>query len=178
MRWKLFDRLSRAVVTVSALALVLLVALTGWQVWGRYVLNDTPTWTEKAALLLILVVALPMAAVGLRENFHLGIGFAVDLLPPRARRWVGMANSVLIGGFGIMMIVGSWPLVQGTWGRDIPLIGLPQGLQYAPLVVAGGLIAAFMAERLWFAFRAEPDDPPPAPTPLPRAGDAVRTRTR
>ena len=177
MRWRLFDHLSRAVVTVSALALVALVALTGWQVWGRYVLNDTPTWTEKAALLLVLVVALPMAAVGLREDFHLAIGFAVDRLPPCARRWVGMANAVALGAFGVMMVVGSWPLVRGTWGRDIPLIGLPQGLQYAPLIVAGALIAAFMAERLWFAWRTGPEDAPPEdPTPLPRAADAARPR--
>jgi TRAP-type C4-dicarboxylate transport system permease small subunit len=168
MLWKLFDHLARAVVAVSAVALVLLVVFTGWQVWGRYVLNDTPTWTEKAALLLILIVALPMAAVGLRENFHLGIDFVVDALPPRAARVLRMVNAAILMGFGAMMIVGSWPLVVGTWGRAIPLIGLPQGLQYAPLIVTGGLIVLFMAERLWFLIRGA--DPVPPPTD-PRAGD-------
>lgn len=168
MLWKPFDHLARAVVAVSAVALVLLVVFTGWQVWGRYVLNDTPTWTEKAALLLILIVALPMAAVGLRENFHLGIDFVVDALPPRAARVLRMVNAAILMGFGAMMIVGSWPLVVGTWGRAIPLIGLPQGLQYAPLIVTGGLIVLFMAERLWFLIRGA--DPVPPPTD-PRAGD-------
>ncbi len=155
-RWRLFDRLSWAVVFLSGIALILLVGFTGWQVWGRYVLNDTPTWTEKLALLLILIVSLPMAAVGLRENFHLGISFAAELLPARAQYWLGIVNAVLLAGFGVAMIVGSWPLVIGTWGRDIPLIGVPQGLQYVPLIVAGALIVAFMVERLWFALRAGP----------------------
>ena len=101
MHWKPFDHLSRAVVAFSSVALVLLVVFTGWQVWGRYVLNDTPTWTEKAALLLILMVALPMAAVGLRENFHLGIDFVSDLLPARARLWLKVVNSVVLGVFGV-----------------------------------------------------------------------------
>ena len=153
MRWKAFDHLSLAVIFISANALILLVGLTGWQVWGRYVLNDTPTWTEKAALLLILFVTLPMAAVGLRENFHLGIGYLVDLLPARLQRWCEILNAFVIAGFGLVMIFGSWPLVKGTWGRDIPLIGLPQGLQYVPLIVSGVLIVAFMLERVWFAVR-------------------------
>lgn len=158
MRWKAFDYLSLAVVFISANALILLVGFTGWQVWGRYVLNDTPTWTEKAALLLILFVTLPMAAVGLRENFHLGIGYLVDLLPSRMQRWCEILNAFVIAGFGLVMIFGSWPLVKGTWGRDIPLIGLPQGLQYVPLIVSGVLIVAFMLERVWFAVRQPATD--------------------
>lgn len=156
MHWKAFDRLSSAVVLFSSIALILLICFTGWQVWGRYVMNDTPTWTEKAALLLILLVSLPMAAVGLRENFHLGIDFAVRPLPEPARRWIERLNCVILGVFGAYMIFGSWPLVKGTWGRDIPLIGVPQGLQYLPLMVCGALVVAFMVERLWFSFHGAP----------------------
>lgn len=159
MSWKIFDHLSKGVVYLSSIALILLVGFTGWQVWGRYVLNDTPTWTEKMALLLILIVALPMAAVGLRERFHLGIGFMIELLPRRIQKWVEITNAVLIGGFGCIMIVGSWPLVKGTWGRAIPLLGLPQGLQYVPLIICGVLIVLFMIERLWFAIRNDSSTP-------------------
>ena len=159
MGWTPLDHVARAVVLVSAVALVMLVAFAGWQVWGRYVLNDTPTWTEKAALLLVLMVALPMAAVGLRENTHLGIDILPDLLRPRARRRLRMANAVVLGAFGVAMIVGSWPLVTGTWGRAIPLLGLPQGLQYAPLVLTGGLVVLFQAERLWLLWHGhDPHD--------------------
>ncbi|MEO9781872.1 MAG: TRAP transporter small permease [Sedimentitalea sp.] len=160
MRWKALDHLARCVVAFSSVALVLLVVLTGWQVWGRYVLNDTPTWTEKAALLLILIVALPMAAIGLRENFHLGIGYVSDLLPPKSQRALEIANSLVLGGFGVAMVFGSWPLVIGTWGRDIPLLGLPQGLQYAPLILTGSLIVLFMVERVWFLAKGIDPAPP------------------
>lgn len=161
MRWKFIDHLARAVTGISSVALVMLVVFTGWQVWGRYVLNDTPTWTEKAALLLILIVALPMAAVGLRENFHLGIDYVADLLPRHARRVLNIVNSLVLGGFGVAMMFASWPLVIGTWGRKIPLIGLPQGLQYAPLILTGGLIVLFMVERVWFLLQGEDPDPGP-----------------
>ncbi|MEH6833095.1 MULTISPECIES: TRAP transporter small permease [Falsihalocynthiibacter] len=160
MYWKAVDHIARAVVGISSVALVLLVVFTGWQVWGRYVLNDTPTWTEKAALLLVLIVCLPMAAVGLRENFHLGIDYLTDYLGPKARRILKTANTVVLGFFGVAMMVESWPLVVGTWGRDIPLLGLPQGLQYAPLILTGGLIVLFMVERVWFLWMGDEMDPP------------------
>lgn len=168
MHWKAFDHIARTVTGISSVALVLLVVFTGWQVWGRYVLNDTPTWTEKAALLLILMVALPMAAVGLRENFHLGIDYIMDFLPQNARRILQIVNSLVLGGFGVAMMFGSWPLVVGTWGRAIPLLGLPQGLQYAPLILTGALIVLFMVERIWFLLQGI--DPDSAQNDL-RSGD-------
>ncbi|WP_308917579.1 TRAP transporter small permease [Jannaschia sp. LMIT008] len=164
-RWTFLDPLARVVVAISAVSLVALVVLTGWQVWGRYVLNDTPTWTEKAALLLILVVTLPMAAVGLRENTHLGLDLLVDALPRPARRAVRMLGALAVGVFGVWMIFGSWPLVERTWGRLIPLLPLPQGVQYLPLMITGALIAIFMAERIWMLARGWeplPDLGPPA----------------
>lgn len=158
MYWKAIDHIARTVTGISSVALVTLVVLTGWQVWGRYILNDTPTWTEKAALLLILIVALPMAAVGLRENFRLGIDYIMDFLPRNARRILKIVNSFVLGVFGVAMIFGSWPLVIGTWGRDITLLGLPQGLQYAPLILTEGLIVMFMVERIWFLLQGSDSD--------------------
>ncbi|SFP40345.1 TRAP transporter small permease [Tranquillimonas alkanivorans] len=153
MRFKVLDYLVTLVVAVSGGALVLLVAITGWQVYGRYVLNDTPTWAERLSLLLILIVALPLSAVGLRENIHLGISYIVEMLPRRAQYGFELLRTLLLGAFGVAMSVYSYELVVGTWNRAIPLLGVPQGVQYLPLVITGGLIVIFMAERMWFLLR-------------------------
>lgn len=158
MRWKLLDRLSGAVIFLGGVALITLIVIAGWQVWGRYVLNDTPTWAERLSLLLILVVTLPIAAVGLREDFHLGISFVVELLPRRMQRWVKIFNACVLGGFGMAMTWFSWVLVDGTWNRDIPLLGVPQAIQYLPLVLCGALIVVFMAERLAGLLRADAEN--------------------
>lgn len=148
MQFKLLDRLAAVIIVLGGVALIVLIAITGYQVWGRYVLNDTPTWAERLALLLILVVSLPVAAVGLRENFHLGLSFVLQVLPRRIRRVVEMINAVILLGFGVAMVRFSWVLVSGTWDRDIPLLGIPQAFQYLPLVLCGALIVIFMGERL------------------------------
>lgn len=148
MHFKILDRLAASIIVLGGIALIVLIAITGYQVWGRYVLNDTPTWAERLSLLLILVVSLPVAAVGLRENFHLGISFVLDLLPSRLRQTVEILNSFILAGFGVAMARYSWILVDGTWNRKMPLIGLPQAFQYLPLVVCGVLIFVFMGARL------------------------------
>jgi TRAP-type C4-dicarboxylate transport system permease small subunit len=149
MRPSLLDRLAGYIIVLGGVSLVILIAITGYQVWGRYVLNDTPTWAERLALLLILFVSLPVAAVGLRENFHLGITFVLDRLPRKLRRVVEMLNALILLGFGGAMAWFSWVLVRGTWNRDIPLLGIPQAFQYLPLVLCGVLIAIFMAARFY-----------------------------
>lgn len=156
MRWRSVDYLAAAVIFLGAVALIVLVGITGWQVWGRYVLNDTPTWAERLALLLILVVSLPIAAVGLREEFHLGISFLLEMLPPRGQRVLKIINAAILWLFGFAMAWHSWTLVAGTWNRNIPLLGVPQAFQYLPLVLCGGLIVLFMTERLYFLLRGAP----------------------
>ena len=41
------DLLAKGCVGVAGTGLVVLVAIFGWLVWGRYVMNDTPTWVEQ-----------------------------------------------------------------------------------------------------------------------------------
>ncbi len=148
MRWKFNDWIASAAVFIGSLSLIGLIGLIGYQVWGRYVLNDSPTWAESLALMLVLMVSLPIAALGLRENFHLGISFFLERLSPRLQRSVEFANALVLCGFGASMAWYSTDLVIGTWNRQIPLLGLPQGLKYVPLVICGTLIVLFMLERM------------------------------
>ena len=57
---RLIDRaggfLSGLLGLVAALALFALVPLAGWLVFGRYILNASPTWVEGTSLILMLVV--------------------------------------------------------------------------------------------------------------------------
>ena len=84
---RLFDALAWLVYALASLLMAALVVMAGWQVWGRYIMNNTPTWTEQATLLSLLYITLPLAAVGIRENFHLAVEILPDLLGPKALLW-------------------------------------------------------------------------------------------
>ena len=59
-RW--LEVLARIAIHIAAFAMLGLVAVQGWQVFARYVINDSPGWTEPLTILpasWILLLPLP-----------------------------------------------------------------------------------------------------------------------
>jgi TRAP-type C4-dicarboxylate transport system permease small subunit len=147
--------LSRLLKPIATLALWLagigVVAMTvavAWQVFGRYVMNDTPTWTEPAVLLLMSWFILLGSAVGVRERDHIGFEVGLAHAPPALRFAMRLVVEVLVLGFGAAMLVYGWQLAAGTWGANLPLLGVPQGMSYVPVAVGGALIILFAIEKI------------------------------
>jgi TRAP-type transport system small permease protein len=153
---------------LSSLAMAALVAAAGWQVWGRYVLNSSPTWTEQAALLLILYIALPLAAVGIRQKFHLAVELVPEMLPPRWRYWQEMLILAGLGFYGWVMASAGIELMTRTAAQAIPLIGWSRAYTYLPIAISGVLTVIFVAEHVAWAI-ADPkraSEPSSAPFSL------------
>ena len=133
---------------VTGLALVVLTVIFGWLVFGRYVLNATPTWVEQAALLLVMLIAFLGAAVGVHENTHLSVSILRTAVPRHLRSVLVVISDVAMAGFGGLMLWYGWQLTLFKWGSLIPLIQVPEGLRSLPLTVGGGLILLFSLGHL------------------------------
>lgn len=141
------DVLSRLVLWAGGTGLVIITAAIAWQVWGRFVLNDTPSWTEPLAQFLMLWSILLVAAVGVRERFHLGLDLIRDVVPEPVRVVMDLLSYVVVGGFGVAMVWNGAELVAGTWSATVPVLGIPEGASYLSIVVSGALIVIFSIER-------------------------------
>ena len=133
---------------LTGVSLVVLTVIFGWLVFGRYVLNATPTWVEQAALLLVMVIAFIGAAVGVHEHVHLSVTTLRSSVPPRVRAVFVAMTDLLLAGFGTLMLWYGAQLTIFKWGSNIPLIQLPEGLRSLPLTVGGGLILLFSLGHL------------------------------
>ena len=133
------------------LAVVLLVAVilcVQWQVFGRYVLNDTPTWAENLALLLVLFVTCFGVAVGVRDAGHIGLESLVCLLPEKWQRRIEFLIHGLVGAFGALMVHGGWLWATSKWGEKKPMLPVPDGIDFVPIIIAGALIVLFSIEHV------------------------------
>ena len=74
-----------------------IVACVPFQVFGRYVMNDTPTWAEALALVLVIWVTMFGAAVGVRDAGHIGMESLLVLVPDRVRSKLEIVIHVLVG---------------------------------------------------------------------------------
>jgi TRAP-type C4-dicarboxylate transport system permease small subunit len=140
--------LSKLSLILAVIGLIAVILCVQWQVIGRYVFNDTPTWAEALALLLVLFVTAFGLAVGVRDAGHIGLESLVVLLPEAWQRRIEILIHVLVGSFGVMMVYGGWQWMVGKWGEKKPMLPVPDGIDYLPLVIAGALIVLFSIEHI------------------------------
>ncbi len=132
----------------SMTGLFVIIAIVGYQVFGRYVLNDSPTWAENLALVLILYVTLIGAAVGVRDAGHIGMESIIVLLPERVRHKIEMVIHVCVALFGAAMVYNGCILGASVAAYKLANINLSEAWRYVPLVFSGVLIILFSLEHL------------------------------
>ncbi|MBV1790685.1 TRAP transporter small permease [Marinobacterium sp. D7] len=145
---RLLDLLARLAIILAGVCLVILVFSFGWLVFGRYVLNQTPTWVEQMSLLLVTAITFLAAAVGVHERTHLSVDLLSQFLSERGRLILALLVDLLLGVFGAALVWYGWDLVQFAWRKQIPLLDIPDGVRYIPMVVSGVLIVLFEVGRL------------------------------
>ena len=75
--------LARLCLRLGVAGMCLLIVAVLYQVIGRYVFNNTPTWAESGAVLLVLYVTMLGMAVGVRDAGHIGLESLLALAPAR-----------------------------------------------------------------------------------------------
>jgi TRAP-type transport system small permease protein len=140
--------LSKLCLMIAVVLLIAVIVSVQWQVFGRYVLNDTPTWAEAMALLLVLFVTAFGLAVGVRDAGHIGLESMVVLLPEVWQRRIELLIHALVGLFGALMVYGGWVWASAKWNEKKPMLPVPDGIDYVPLIIAGVLIVLFSIEHI------------------------------
>ncbi|GAB3346574.1 TRAP transporter small permease [Marilutibacter aestuarii] len=146
---RLLDRLASLSIGVAGIALLGLVVVQGWQVFARYVLNDSPSWTEPVTLLLLATAMSLGAAAAVHEDRHFRFHLLAQALPEPARRGSERLTAVVtiaIGG-----VLAAWGTRLLLDGIDIRMAGapLPQSIAFLPLSLGGALMVLFALPRLW-----------------------------
>ena len=145
---RFLDLLSKLALWAAGIGLVAMTAFVAWQVFCRYILNDSPSWTEPGAVLLMSWFIFLGAAVGVRENYHLGFDVLLYVLPSAGKRVLRMISDIVILAFGIGMVWYGSQLVALTWNTTLPSLGISGAHDYFPVVGGGFLICLFAAERI------------------------------
>jgi len=142
------DTIAWATIFAGCLALAGMAAVQAWQVFARYVLNDSPGWTEPVALLLLNTVMMLGAAIGVRMASHFRFGMVVLLMPPSIQRVVLALMNALIAAIGVLLAWWGARLTADGWDVAMAGTALPQGAMLLPLCIGGVLMALFALERI------------------------------
>jgi TRAP-type C4-dicarboxylate transport system permease small subunit len=134
-------------VLVVAMVLVMLGALSA-QVLLRYAFNITLGWSEELSLCLFTWTVLLMAALGVRDGFHVRMSLLIQRLPPSPRLAAEQAIHFATAAVGCFLAWSGWRYFADTHGTTSAAIGYPIELLHASALACGVLIALFALEAL------------------------------
>ncbi|WP_337244510.1 TRAP transporter small permease [Luteimonas sp. gir] len=150
---RLLERIAHLAIAIAATALFGLVVVQGWQVFARYVINDSPSWTEPVTLLLLSTAMSLGAAAGVHTNRHFGFYLLHDHVRPAVRRGIDLLVPLVIAAIGA--VIAWWGALLLLDGLHIKAAGaaMPQSINYLPLSIGGALMVVFAFNRFALALR-------------------------
>jgi TRAP-type C4-dicarboxylate transport system permease small subunit len=158
---RLNARISLFALLAAGMGLIAMTAIVAWTVFGRYVLNATPTWGEPVSLFLMLWFILLGGSVGVRELDHMGFDVGLHYTRGRWKAGLIIVNEALVTLFAFAMVWYGTELAAKVWSDRLPMIGISKGWDYVPIIAGGCLIALFSIEKLLLFFTGEALEPMP-----------------
>lgn len=155
---RLLSRVSTGALWLAGAGLVVMTVIVAYQVFMRYVINASPAWTEAGSIMIMSWFVFLGAAVGVRENFHMGFDVLLHVLPAGAKPWLRAISDIAIFAFAFGMVFYGGSLALRFWSTRIPVLGLPTSFTYFPIVISGLLMCLFSLERLLLRIAGEDVD--------------------
>ena len=141
------NTVSRWLVGFGSAGLLIMTAVIAWQVFGRFILSSSPSWTEQASLILMIWYVMFAAAAGVHEGFHIRIALLEEKLGERAKP-VLRAVALVVFVLGLVLLVYGAQLCWLVRGNVVPSLGISRAVAYIPLPVSGLLMALFALPQI------------------------------
>lgn len=137
---RLADAITYALNVVITCMMFVMCAVTIWQIFTRYVLNDASSWSEEVTRFTLLWMVLIGSAVVMRTGGHVTVTVLIDRLPARYLKWcLLLRDAAMLFTLGVVawygMAFAAMNAVQISPAMDIPLNYI-----YAALWVGSGLM--------------------------------------
>jgi TRAP-type C4-dicarboxylate transport system permease small subunit len=137
--------------------LVLLLAtmslLIGAQIFMRYVMGASLTWSEELARYCFIWATHVGVAYAVRKHMNISVTLGADMLPDRYRGYLNILAYVIFGVFAALVVKEGFFLMQKIFGfgQKSSSLGIPMGFVYMAPVVGFSLVLL----RLLQAIRGE-----------------------
>ena len=112
---KPLDRLNRAIVFLSAIALLVASCVLTYSVVLRYFSPQPTDWQDEFSVFLLIGVTFMSAAWVQSQRGHIGIEAVATLLPPSLDRWRLRLVDVASALFCAFFAWKSWTLLEEAW---------------------------------------------------------------
>ncbi len=157
---RILDFVSACAAAAAGVIMAAMTVVITWQIIGRFVLNDTPSWTEELTGTLIVYMTLIGAAAGVWSGGHIAIDLFTEKMPARLRRATNAGVFVLVAVFGAIMVFYGVKMMEVVRHWTNPTLQVTRAINYAAFPAAGALMCLFALARAFLG--AQPERGPEA----------------
>ncbi|MCR8551042.1 TRAP transporter small permease [Salipiger sp. P9] len=153
MKW-IDENLEEAVVVFL---MTLITGLIGLQIFMRYVMGASLSWSEELARYCFIWMSYIGVAYAVRRNVSIATTVLADALPSRGLRLaVSLFAHIVFAAFALLVVSQGITLVQkiSGFGQKSASLGLPMAYVYAAPVVGFALTLIRLMQRIVLDLRA------------------------
>jgi len=152
--------IDRSFEMIIATIFLLMVLVGGLQVFCRYILGNSLSWSEefqKYAHIWIIFLAIPM---GYKYKAHIGMNVLLDKMPKWWRKYFKVFVDLIWLVFGIILVVYTAKIMHFTREQSSPAMGIRMDMIYFCIMLGGAYIIFLALRKLavqFFKIRVQPE---------------------
>lgn len=133
------DRLEESLMVALLAGMVVLIGL---QVFMRYVMHASLSWSEELARYLFIWATYIGVSYGVRQRAHIRVTAGISWLGLRARLGVDVLTHLIFAAFAVIVIWQGWIMTAKItrFGQTSSSLGVPMGWVYAAPIVGFALV--------------------------------------
>lgn len=142
--------LSQSLHLLAGGSFLLMVALTCWQVFTRYILQNPSSWSEEMVSYLFAWMSLLGASIVVGERGHMNIPIVVERMGSGGRKFFAIFGEIVALAFAVVILVYGGIQITGlAMGQMTSALGVPIGIFYIVLPLSGVINIIYVALNIW-----------------------------
>lgn len=136
--------LTRLLNLLAGASFLVMVALTCWQVFTRYILGSPSSWSEELVSYMFAWMSLLGASIVTSERGHMNIPILADMAGPGPKKALLCLGEAVAFLFSLVILVlGGMQITKLAMGQTTSSLGAPIGVFYVVLPLCGVLNMLF-----------------------------------
>lgn len=136
--------LTRLLNILAGVCFLVMVVLTCWQVFTRYILGSPSSWSEELVSYMFAWMSLLGASIVTSERGHMNIPILVDMAGPGLKKALHCLGEIIAFLFSLVILVlGGAQIANLAMGQMTSSLGVPIGVFYVVLPLCGVLNMLF-----------------------------------
>ncbi|MBO8165025.1 MAG: TRAP transporter small permease [Brevibacillus sp.] len=137
---KIIDAINKIVSIVLSVLLAAMTFLIVTQVFTRYVINVSLTWTEEAARYVMVYAVFLGAALAIRKQKHVAIKILSESINEQKRKLLQLIVLLICIAFFFILLVKGIDMMEHVSKQKSPALRIPMTIPYAGIPIGAGLL--------------------------------------